>query len=83
MPLFAGFSDFQYYQVILHCTKATFGDVVISLVAFAGACLITRSRMWILSMNKSGVVSFVAIGLVITVVFELQLRFSSVEFITA
>ena len=83
MPLFAGFSDFQYYQVILHCTKATFGDVVISLVAFAGACLITRSRMWILSMNKSGVVSFVAIGLVITVAFELQLRFSSVEFITA
>jgi hypothetical protein len=71
MPLFAGFADFQYYQVILHCTKATFGDVVISLVAFAGACLITRSRMWIVSMNKSGVVAFLAIGLVITVVFEL------------
>ena len=71
MPLFAGFVDFQYYQVILHCTKATFGDVVISLVAFAGACLITRSRMWIISMNKSGVVSFLAIGLVITIVFEL------------
>jgi len=71
MPLFAGFSDFQYYQVILHCTKATFGDVVISLVAFAGACLITRSRMWIISMNKSGVVSFLAIGLVVTIAFEL------------
>jgi len=71
MPLFAGFADFPYYQTILHCTKATFGDVVISLVAFAGACLITRSRMWIVSMNKSGVVSFLAIGLVITVAFEL------------
>jgi hypothetical protein len=71
MPLFAGFLDFQFYQIILHCTKATFGDVVISLVAFAGACLITRSRMWILSMNKSGVVSFLAIGLVITVIFEI------------
>jgi len=71
MPLFAGFSDFQFYQIILHCTKATFGDVVISLVAFAGACLITRSRMWILSMNKSGVVSFLTIGLAITVIFEI------------
>jgi len=71
MPLFAGFADFPYYQTILHCTKATFGDVLISLVAFAGACLITRSRMWIVSMNKSGVVSFLAIGLVITVAFEL------------
>ncbi len=71
MPLFAGFTDFQYYQVILHCTKATFGDVVISLTAFAGACLITRSRMWIISMSKSGVVSFLAIGLVITIAFEL------------
>ncbi len=71
MPLFAGFSDFQFYQVVLHCTKATFGDVAISLVAFAGACLVTRSRMWILSMNKSGVVTFLAIGLLITVVFEL------------
>ncbi len=71
MPLFAGFADFPYDQTILHCTKATFGDVLISLVAFAGACLITRSRMWIVSMNKSGVVSFLAIGLVITVAFEL------------
>ncbi len=71
MPLFAGFSDFRFYQVLLHCTKATFGDVVISLVAFAGACLITRSRMWIISMNKAGVVSFLAIGLVITVIFEI------------
>ncbi len=71
MPLFAGFADFPYYQTILHCTKATLGDVVISLVAFAGACLITRSRMWIISMNSSGVVAFLAIGLVITIVFEL------------
>ena len=71
MPLFTGFADFQYYQVILHCIKATFGDVVISLVAFAGACLIARSRMWIILTKNSGVVAFLAIGLVITIVFEL------------
>jgi hypothetical protein len=71
MPLFAGFADFPYYQTVLHCTKATFGDVVISLVAFAGACLITRSRMWINSTNISGVIAFLAIGLVITIVFEI------------
>ena len=71
MPLFGGFSEYQYYQIILHCTKATFGDVIISLVAFAGACLVTRSRMWIISMSRSGVVSFLVIGLVITIAFEL------------
>ena len=71
MPLFGGFANFPYYRTILHCMKATLGDVVISLVAFAGACLITRSRMWIISMSKSGVVSFLTIGLLITVVFEL------------
>ncbi len=27
--------------------------------------------MWIISMNKSGVVAFLAIGLVITIVFEI------------
>ncbi len=71
MPLFGEFSEYPYYQIILHCTKATFGDVIISLVAFAGACLIARSRMWIVSMSKSGVVSFLAIGLIITITFEI------------
>ncbi len=71
LPLFGGFADFPYYQTILHCTKATFGDVIISLVAFAGACLITRSRMWIISTKISGVVAFLAVGLLITVAFEL------------
>ena len=71
MPLFAGTADFHPYEIILHWPKATFGDVVISLVAFVGACLITRSRMWIILMNSSGVVAFLAIGLVITIVFEL------------
>jgi hypothetical protein len=71
MPLFAGFADFPYYQTILHCAKATFGDIVISLVAFAGACLIARSRNWIILTKLSGVVAFLAIGLVITIVFEL------------
>ncbi len=71
MPLFAGFADFPYYRLVLHCMKASYGDVVISLVAFAGACLIARSRMWIISMNKSGILAFLATGLVITIVFEL------------
>jgi len=71
MPLFENFTEYPYYEIILHCTKATFGDVLISLIAFFGACLISRSRMWIVSMNKSGVISFLAIGLIITIVFEL------------
>ena len=29
MPLFAGFDDTHYFSVILHCTRATGGDVII------------------------------------------------------
>jgi hypothetical protein len=71
LPLFAGFDERSYYSTVLHCTKATLGDVVISLVAFASACLVTRTRKWIVLNNISGPVTFLLIGLLITVVFEI------------
>lgn len=71
LPLFGGFDDVHHYDVILHCTKATFGDVVISLSAFYCACLFSGTRNWIVESDKIGLSVFFAIGLLITVIFEL------------
>lgn len=71
LPLFAGFGEVHYYTVILHCTKATGGDVIISLVAFWTASVAARSRFWFISSRPVPVAVFLTVGLLITVVFEL------------
>ncbi|MEH6387123.1 MAG: hypothetical protein V7772_04515 [Pseudomonas profundi] len=71
LPLFAGFDEVHYFTVILHCTKATAGDVVISLVAFWTASIVARSRYWFLRKQPVAVGVFIAAGLLITVVFEM------------
>lgn len=70
MPLFAGFGEIYYYEVILHCTQATAGDVIISLAAFWSACLVARSRFWFLHGNRRAFWVFLGVGMLITVVFE-------------
>ena len=71
MPLFLGFTDMNYYAAILHCTQATFGDVIISLSAFILASLTVKNRQWILSPNKTSISLFFGVGIVITIIFEL------------
>lgn len=71
LPLFSGFDNVHYFRVILHCTKATGGDVIISLVAFWSASAVARSRYWFLADRLLPVGVFLIAGLVITVVFEL------------
>lgn len=71
LPLFAGFDEASYYETVMHCAKATSGDVVISLIAFTCACLLTRTRNWITLNRIDGIVAFLFTGLVITIVFEL------------
>ncbi|MEH6669644.1 hypothetical protein [Halopseudomonas sp.] len=71
LPLFAGFDDAHYFYVILHCTKATGGDVIISLAAFWTASAVARSRYWFLANRRLPLGIFLVAGLLITVVFEL------------
>lgn len=70
MPLFAGFGDVYYYGVVLHCTQATLGDVLISLVAFWSASLAVKARSWILAGDRKGLLVFLGMGMLITVIFE-------------
>lgn len=69
LPLFS-LSELTAWETILHCTRATFGDVVITYAAFLGTAWVARSRDWIVQGHRGATALFIAIGLVITVVFE-------------
>lgn len=71
LPLFAGFNDANYYDVILHCTKATFGDIIIAILAFLLASALVRSRRWMLEKNFVAIGAFLFTGILITLGFEL------------
>ncbi len=70
LPLFSGFNNVNYYDVIFHCTKATFGDVIIAIVAFFLASIFVRSRRWILEKNSTARGVFLFTGILITIGFE-------------
>lgn len=71
MPLFSGFDGMGYYDAILHCWKATIGDVAIAATAFLVASAVVRSRSWLLDTNRIAIGVFFFIGIIITVIFEL------------
>ena len=70
IPFFAATSSDSHWAGVVACTQATFGDVVISLVAFWFVAAFARSRLWILDSRPSQVVGFVAVGVVITIILE-------------
>ncbi len=70
IPFFAATSSDPHWEGVVACTQATFGDAVISLVAFGCVAALARSRLWILDSRPSQVVGFVAVGVVITIILE-------------
>ena len=69
-PLFKGMAVAPHATVIGACVQATFGDMVIMLLAHASVAVVTRRRLWILAPSRLEVVGFVAIGLGITALIE-------------
>ena len=69
-PLFEGMDDLTHFEVTLHCTLAALGDVIILLVAFWISALAAKSRRWIFHPKTIQVAGFLAVGIIITVVFE-------------
>ena len=69
-PLFQGMGDLTHFEVTLHCTFAALGDVFILLFAFWVIALSAKSRRWIFHPKAMQVAGFIAIGIVITMVFE-------------
>jgi hypothetical protein len=72
MPLFLGSPEVRYSQVLTKCLLATFGDAGIVLVAFWGVTMRAQSgRGWLLAPTTRQVVGFTAIGVLITIIFEI------------
>jgi hypothetical protein len=70
LPLYEGIASFSYWENLKGCTLATFGDVVIALVAFLLVAVAAQSRWWILRPSSRQVLGFVLIGVVITIILE-------------
>ncbi|BAU15830.1 hypothetical protein LEP3755_63950 (plasmid) [Leptolyngbya sp. NIES-3755] len=63
-------SDFSCLDMTRNCTLATVGDVGISIAAFWAVAAISKSRQWFHHPKHWQIGSFIAVGIVITVVFE-------------
>ncbi|KAA0686145.1 MULTISPECIES: hypothetical protein [Azospirillum] len=71
VPLFVGMASAPHWEAVKFCTRATLGDAAIMLVAFWFVALLAGSRRWILSPSGRQILVFIAVGVAITVLFEL------------
>ena len=69
-PLFKSMDSLTHFEATIQCTRAALGDVIILLVAFWIIALTAKSRHWIIHPKTIQIIGFIAIGIIITVVFE-------------
>lgn len=70
VPFYVGMATVDHIQGVRVCTQASFGDAVISVLAFWGGAFAARSRGWILRIRATPVLVFWAIGIVVTISLE-------------
>ncbi len=70
VPFFDGIGAGGHWQGVIICTRATLGDVAIALFAFWTVAAISRARFWLLAPTGMQLAVFLAIGVLVTVVFE-------------
>lgn len=72
MPFYSPPPHFTTRDVILSCALATVGDVALSVAAFWITAAVAGERFWILRPHNWGAIAlFVAVGLIVTVIFEI------------
>ena len=69
MPFF-DVGSAAYWQRTLGCTRATFGDVGILVLAYTAVSIITRNRNWLHSPKHWMISIYLLTGLGITVIIE-------------
>lgn len=69
MP-FYDVGDITVMEAVRTCTLATVGDAVLMVVSYSVVSLATRSRRWLLTPRVWMVALYLAVGLVVTVLFE-------------
>ena len=69
-PLFADMRSSLHPAATMACLQATFGDMVIMLLAHAVVAIHARDRRWMVTANGAQLMLFIAVGLSITVFIE-------------
>lgn len=71
MPFFKLSLELSCLGVIRNCTLATVGDIGISMTAFWAVAALSKSRQWFHQPSHRQTGSFILVGVVITVIFEI------------
>lgn len=70
-PLYDGMTTAPHWEAVMRCGQATVGDVLITLVAYAGVAAFLADRFWLADPKRGRVAVFLIIGVTTTVVLEL------------
>ncbi len=69
-PLFEGMAAAPHWEALKVCTRATFGDAGIMLIAYWSVALASSDRWWFRAPSRLQMLGFIAVGVIITVVIE-------------
>lgn len=70
VPFFENIQTLSHWKGVKICSQATFGDVVIALIAFWSVAVIVQSRSWIRQPNSWQIAGFIIFGVFITIGLE-------------
>lgn len=70
VPLYAGWSESAHWEATLMCTRATFGDAFIMLVAFVVISAISGGSRWLTDGRIAPRVPWVAAAFLLSMGFE-------------
>ena len=70
IPLFKNMPSLAHWDGVILCTRAAAGDASIALLAFWLVAAVARSRDWMRQPSGVTLATFVAIGLVVTIMLE-------------
>ncbi len=70
VPFFQAMPEMAHWDAILFCSRAAGGDALIALAAFWTVAAVGQNRFWILQPGWRQIVGFIAVGVLITILFE-------------
>ena len=69
-PFFEGMAVATHWDAVKVCTRATFGDAVIMLIAYWSVAVAASDRWWLRAPSRVQMLGFIAAGVIITVAIE-------------